>query len=354
VILQFLASLALLAANAFFVAVEFALVGARRTKLEPLAEEGRRSARLALDAVGRLNLQLAGAQLGITMASLLLGYVAEPLAEHLLAGALGVTGLPDGARHALAVGIGLTVVVFLHMVLGEMVPKNIAIAAPERTLLLLALPNRAYLWLFRPVIAVLNVLAVSAVRLLRVEPRDELAASHTAEELALMVAESHEEGLIEDFAHDLLAGVLDFGGTTAGEVMVPRSEIVSIARTTSAADIEALVVERGYSRLPVFAATADEPLGFVHSKDLLSLPVDAADRPVPAPLVRPLPVVGVDSDLEAVLRTMRRTRVHVALVADGAGTTVGLVTLEDLLEELVGDILDETDAPEAGAAEAEV
>ena len=343
---QLVASVLLLGANAFFVALEFALIGARRTKLEPLAADGRRSARVALAATGDLNMQLAGAQLGITVASLLLGYVAEPLMVHLFEGLTGRV-LPDSASHAVAFVIGLSIVVFLHMVFGEMVPKNVAIASPEATLLALALPNRIYLAVVRPVVRTLNLLATGLVRLLRVDPRDELEDTHTARELATMLAESHEEGLIEDFAHELLAGVLDFGGRTASEIMIPRDEIVGVERPTPVAAVEALVLDEGHSRLPVWGATHDEPLGFVHAKDLLTLPAEAAQRPVPLRLLRQLLVVRADRSLDDVLRDMRQARVHVALVVDERGATAGLVTLEDLLEELVGDIVDETDVDDA-------
>ena len=340
---QVLLAVAMLAANAYFVAIEFALVSSRRTKLEPLAEEGSRRARRALAATGDLNLELAGAQLGITMASLLLGFVAEPLVVHALEGVLGVTGLPEGATTAIAFLVGLSIVVFLHMVVGEMVPKNVAIAAPERTLLALMPLDRVYLAVFRPVVRLLDGLASLGLRVVRVERRDELGGTHTAQELAVMLAESHEEGLIEDFAHDLLAGVLDFGDRTAADVMVGRDDIVAIDRGTTVAEAEARIVAAGHSRLPVLGATPDEPLGFVHAKDLLAVEDDAVGRPVPARLVRPLPVVRADRALDEVLLAMRRTRVHVALVADEAGRTAGLVTLDDLLEELVGDILDEGD-----------
>lgn len=340
---QILFALAMLVANAYFVAIEFALVGSRRTKLEPLAEGGSRRARRAVVATGDLNLELAGAQLGITMASLLLGFVAEPLVVHALEDLFGFADLPEGVTAAAAFLVGLSIVVFLHMVIGEMVPKNVAIAAPERTLLALMPVDRAYLAVFRPVVRLLDGLASIGLRLLRVERRDEVGGTPTAQELAVMLAESHEEGLIEDFAHDLLAGVLDFGGRTAGDVMVGRDDIVAIDRGTTVAEAEARFVEAGHSRLPVLGATPDEPLGFVHAKDLLTVDDDAVGRPVPARLVRPLPVVRADRPLDEVLVAMRRTRVHVALVADEAGRTAGLVTLDDLLEELVGDILDEGD-----------
>src|SRR5690606_7465525 len=195
--LPLLAGVGLLLANGFFVAVEFAVLASRRTKLEAMAEDGSRAARLALRQLRHLNLQLAGAQLGITLASLLLGFVAEPALAHLLEDLFaGVVDLPDGVRHSIAFVIALLVVVFLHMVLGEMVPKNIAIAAPERTLLAVARLNQVYVWLARPVLAVLNGVANGIVRLLGVEPRDERTDAASAEELALMLSASREEGLI--------------------------------------------------------------------------------------------------------------------------------------------------------------
>lgn len=338
-----LLSVLLLFMNAFFVAMEFALVGARRTRLEPMADTGRRTARLALRQIGELNLQLAGAQLGITIASLLLGYVAEPLVVHLFESALGPLDIPGGLRHGIALGIGLSVVIFLHMVIGEMVPKNVAISAPEPTLLALAHPNRLYFLLFGPVVRSLNLLARMGLAILRVEPRESLAETHTPQELATMLSESHEEGEIEDFAHELLTGVLDFGERTARSVMVPVERIVSIDRSTSAAEAEARVIESGHSRLPVLDDETDEPLGFVHAKDLLALGAGAGHRPVPLRLIRRMPLVPPERSLSDLLRGMRRTGVHLALVTDRRGVTVGLVTLEDLLEELVGDIVDETD-----------
>jgi len=342
VIGQLVASIGLLAVNGFFVAVEFALVGSHRARLEPMAESGGRRARVALRSISELNLQLAGAQLGITIASLLLGYVAEPLVVHLFEGVFDQI-LPDGVSHALAFAAGLSIVVFAHLVFGEMVPKNVALAAPERTLLVLALPNQLYVVVFKPVIRLLNVMATGIARLLGVEPRDELGGSHTVIELSAMVAESHGEGLIEDRAHDLLAGVLDFGGRTVAEVLVPRAQMVTIDRQTTAAEAAALAGSAGLSRLPLVGATVDEPYGFVHAKDLLALPVEALGQPVPLRLVRQLLVVRVGRELDDVLRDMRRSRTHLALAMDEGGRTAGIVSLEDLLEELVGNILDETD-----------
>lgn len=341
----FAAAVALLLANGFFVAVEFAVVGSRRTKLQELAGAGDRRAERAMAALTDLNRELGGAQLGITMASLGLGVVAEPAVAELITPVVEITGVSEALAHSIALGIALVIVVFFHLVVGEMVPKNVAIVDPERTLLRLAPLDRAYLFLFGPIVAVLTALANGGLRLLGVRARRELAVGHTAEELALMVATSREEGVIEDFAADLMAGVLDFGGRDVSAVMVPRDQIASISIGTSVAEAERVVLERGHSRLLVTGRDLDDVRGFIHAKDLLTVPAEAASRPVPLRLVRRMLDVPCDRSLEDLLLGMRRARVHVAVVRDPDGRTAGLVTLEDLLEELVGDILDESDRP---------
>jgi len=341
--LALLATAALLLANGFFVALEFAVVGSRPTKLQAAADEGDRAAARALREVREVNLQLSGAQLGITMASLGLGFVTEPAVAELLSTPLEWIGLGVEVAHAIAVVVALVIVVFLHMVIGEMVPKNIALTEPERTLVRVTPLNRVYLAVFRPVIKVLNVFGNLGVRAFGIEPRDELTTAHTADELAVMLATSREEGEIEDFAADLMAGVLDFGGRTATEVMVPRAEVAYVARGATVTEAERVVLDRGHSRLLVVGRDLDDVRGFVHAKDLLTVAPEALDEPIPPALVRRMLVVPHDRSLEDLLLTMRRTRAHFAVVTGETGRTVGLVTLEDLLEELVGDIRDETD-----------
>jgi CBS domain containing-hemolysin-like protein len=337
-------SLAMLVLNGVFVALEFSLVASRRTKLEELAAGGSVAAGRALDASGDLSLQLAGAQLGITVASLVLGLVAEPAMAHLLGPVVGAVGLSGTAAHSLAVVIGLSVVVFLHLVVGELVPKSIALAGPERTLRWLSVPNAGYLFVCRPVVRVLNWMGNRGARLFGVQALDELSSTPTAEELTLMLGVSRDEGLIEDFAHELLTGVLDFGGHDVSSVMASREEIRAISLGTTVREAEALVVDSGHSRLPVQGAGGlDDVLGFVHAKDLLTVSAASAERPLPLRLVRRMLVVPVDRSLEDLLLAMRRARVHFALVTGADGATAGIVTLEDLLEELVGDILDESD-----------
>jgi CBS domain containing-hemolysin-like protein len=339
----FVVIIVLLAANGFFVALEFALLGSRRSRLEPLAEAGDKGAQRSLAAMRDLNAQLAGAQLGITVASLILGLVGEPAMAGLLEPVVEVLPfVPEGWTHAVGGIIGLVIVVFAHMVLGEMVPKNVSLAHPEGSLRALTVPNRAYLAVVRPLVWVLNVLSNVGVRAFGVEPRDELASAHTAEELAVLVATSREEGTIQGFAAELLSGVLDFSGREVASVMVPRDRICSVTATATPADAEAVVLAQGHSRLPVTGTGGiDDVLGFVHAKDLLQMPVAVLDRPLPPRLLRRMLVVPRERSLEDLLLAMRRSRVHFALVTEPDGTTAGIVTLDDLLEELVGDITDE-------------
>jgi CBS domain containing-hemolysin-like protein len=341
-------TLVLVLVNGFFVGIEFALVGSRRSRLEELAAGGNRRARSALEATSELNLQLAGAQLGITVASLGIGAVGEPAVAHLIESVLEPwVPLPSGVIHTFGFIVGLAIVVFLHMVVGEVVPKNLALAGPERSLLWMAPISRVYLRITGPLLWLLNSLANAGVRALKVEPRDELHTAHTASELAVMVAESHEEGLIEEFAHDLLAGVLDFGDRNVSSVMVPREQVVTVARGDTVNEVEQVVVRSGHSRLPVVDPDVDAVLGFVHAKDLLTLPEEDHDQPLPLRMVRRMLVVTRDRSLEDLLLAMRRARIHFAVVVDEERRTAGVVTLEDLLEELVGDIMDETDQNEA-------
>jgi CBS domain containing-hemolysin-like protein len=332
----------LLVANGFFVAVEFAVLASRRTRVEALAESGQRRARLALAAMRDLNAQLAGAQLGITMASLLLGFVAEPAFAELIESLIGdFVDLPDAVLHGIGFGLGLGIVVFLHILVGEMVPKNLAIAQPEQTLLWLVIPNRAYVVVFSPVVRVLNIAANAIVKLLGVEPRDELATSRSAEEIANIVSASRQEGLIADVEHQLLTGALDLGDRPVRAVMVPRDRVVAVPRSATPAEAEQVVTASGHSRLLVHGGDLDDVLGFLHAKDLLTVPAGARTLPLPLGRIRPVLVAAGDETLTAVLVAMQRARVHVAVIHEGA--TTGIVTLEDVLEALVGDIRDESD-----------
>ena len=338
----------LLIANGFFVAAEFAVIAARRAQLEGLAAEGDPRAKIALKSASELSFMLSAAQLGITMASLGLGFVGEPALAHLIESGLGFGGIPETALHSISFVLALGIVTFLHMVLSEMAPKNIAIADPEKTALWIAVPFRFYANLFRPFIAVFNAIANAGTRLLGVEVAEERADTHTAPEIRALVQESAKEGLILEFENRLLSGAIGFGERDAASVMIPRTEVTAIPATAAVADIEQVVVRTGHSRLPVYGRDLDSVLGFFHSKDLLNVPAENRHGPLPRRFIRRMVVAPESRKLHPLLFEMRRQRKHFALVVDEHGGTAGIVTLEDLLEELVGEIQDEHDASEVG------
>lgn len=325
----------LLAANGFFVAFEFALVATRPTRLQTRGRDGGLAVQFAVAAQRRLSQYIAGVQLGVTMASLGLGFVAEPSVTSLLEPVFGWA--PGSAQQAIAFAVAFALVIFLHTVLGELVPKALALAAEERALVLLAIPMRAFMFVFGPVVSVLNLLATGGLRLLRVQRRDELLAVHTADEIERMLEASAEEGLLEEEERRLLSGAIGIQDAPAAEVMVKRADIVMLRRTDTMADAEARVVGSGHSRLPMCGRDIDDVLGFVHAKDLLDASPDDRDRAVPLRLVRRMLVVGEGHSLAELLVSMRRTRMHVALVVDSDGRTVGMVTLQDVLNRLVGE-----------------
>lgn len=342
-------SFLLLLANGFFVGAEFAMIAARRTKIEQLAAQGDGKAKVALRSLRELSFMLAGAQLGITMASFGLGALAEPAIAHYLEGTLGsLIELPPGVLHSISFVIALTIVVFFHMVVGEMAPKNVAISKPVESALWIAFPFRFYVNIFRPFIYFLNALANGGVRVLGVEPTDELRSIHTTEEIGAMIAESARGGMIDKFEHRLLEGAIQFSERDAASVMVPRTDLVAVPLDVTPARLERLIVETGHSRLPIYAEDLDHVVGFFHAKDLLKVRSDERDRPISQGLIRQMLVVPESRRLHPLLLDMRRQRKHFALVIEEHGGTAGIVTLEDLLEELVGEIQDEYDAGELG------
>lgn len=343
------ATVVLLLANGLFVAAEFALTAARRSKMEQLASEGNARARAALASIRELSLMLAGAQLGITIASLLLGYISEPAIAHLIESGLEPwVGLPASVLHSISFVVALTIVVFLHMVIGEMAPKNIAIAEPERSALWLAAPFRLFVNFFRPFIHLLNLLANGILRLVGVEPVNEIHSAHSAEEIGAMISESHRGGMLDRFEHRLLSGAIMFRGLDAAAVMIPRTELTAVPLSATPSEIEKLVLETGLSRFPVYTEDIDSVIGFFHAKDLLRVTPKERDRPLPRRLLRQMLIVPESRKLHPLLFDMRRERRHFALVIEEHGGTAGVVTIEDLIEELVGEIRDEHDDSELG------
>jgi CBS domain containing-hemolysin-like protein len=334
---------ALLAANGFFVAAEFALLASRRSRIEQLAAEGDRSAQHALAGIRELSLMLAGAQLGITMASLGLGAVTEPAVHHALENLLGLAGIPDAVRSGIAFAIALAIVVFLHMVVGEMAPKSWAISHPERSALLLARPFRAFALVFRPFIRLLNLMANAVVRAFGVTPQDELAQVHAPSDLLLMVEESAREGMLAAEDESLLSRALDLSGLDAQAAMIPRPDVLAVSADVGVDELEQIASRTGRSRLPVYDRELDQIRGVLHVKDLLSLPAGERPATTAGSLARPALLTPESRPLEDLMLDMRQQRQHVAIVVDEYGAVSGLVALEDVLEELIGEFEDETD-----------
>ncbi|MEV4616748.1 hemolysin family protein [Kitasatospora sp. NPDC049258] len=336
-VLLLAASLLLLLGNAFFVGAEFAVISVRRSQIEPLAEAGDRRARTVLHALSNVSAMLAAAQLGITVCSLLLGALAEPTIANLVEGPFHALGVPDSLMHPLSYALALAVVVFLHMVLGEMVPKNIALAGPEKAALWLGPPLDRLARLLNPVIRVLNTFANAVLRLFKVQGRDEVASVYTTEQLLLLLTDSQEAGLLDRSRQERLEDALELGHRPITEVLLSPDQLVTVGTEVTAREIERLAVRTGFSRFPLVDADGIVR-GYLHVKDILE--VEDQDLPVPARLWRPVTVLRGGLPLDDALGAMRRDATHLAVVVDPDGRQLGLVALEDVLEELVGEVHD--------------
>ncbi|WP_405734259.1 hemolysin family protein [Streptomyces sp. NBC_01537] len=335
-VLQLFFAALLVLANGFFVGAEFALVSVRRSQIEPLAGKQRR-ARTVLHGLENLPQMMAAAQFGITICSLTLGAVAEPTVAHLLEPVFEAVHLPDQLIHPLGYVIALAVVVFLHLVIGEMVPKNLAMAAPEKTAMWLSPGLVGFARVFRPVIAVLGACARLVLRLFRVEPKDEVDAVFTSEELTLLVEDARAAGLLDDGEQERLEDALELGTRPVTDVLLQPASLVTVDASVTPRRVEDLTVSTGYSRFPVVAPDGAY-LGYLHVKDVLDL--EESDRPVPARLWRPMATLRAELPLDDALTQMRRAASHLATVADSGGRVLGLVALEDVLEMLVGEVRD--------------
>ncbi|GAA2010722.1 HlyC/CorC family transporter [Nakamurella flavida] len=374
----------LLGVSAFFVAAEFSLIAARRSVIEPLAVSSKR-ARATLKAMENVSLMMACAQFGITLCGVLLGALGEPAVASLLEPVFHDLGVPEGWLHPVALTVALLLVVSAHVALGEMVPKNIAIAGPEKTAMALAPPLQAVATMLGPIIRVLNFAANGIVRMLGREPKDEVASAFTREEVADLISESRAEGLLDADEHQLITSALDLDVAEVRTVLVPEDAVVTLAAGASPAEVERACQRTGFSRFPI--READGRLsGYLHIRDVVGRD-DDRDEPIPTERIRPLPVVSADTDLRTALDTMRRLGAHLAQVVvperatpvstgsspmtpggsaptaapadasapeshergaghDPAGTEpgdlLGVVMLEDVIETLIGEIRDAT------------
>ncbi|MFJ1653175.1 hemolysin family protein [Streptomyces sp. NPDC088337] len=333
-VIQLLFAALLVLANGFFVGAEFALVSVRRSQIEPL---GTARARQVLHGLERLPQMMAAAQFGITVCSLTLGAVAEPTVARLLEPVFAWLHLPSGVVHPLGYVIALAAVVFFHLLIGEMVPKNLAMAAPEKAALWLGPGLVAFARLCRPITVALGACAKGVLRLFRVEPKDEVEAAFTSVQLGRLVEDSRQAGLLDPEEQERLEDALELGSRPVTDVLLPPEALVTVGPSVTSAEIVALTARTGYSRFPV-AAPGGAFLGYVHVKDVLD--VEDAEQAVPQRTWRPMATLRAELPLDDALTVMRRAATHLAQVADASGTVLGLVALEDVLELLVGEVRD--------------
>ncbi|HZJ09254.1 MAG TPA: hemolysin family protein [Trueperaceae bacterium] len=335
--------LLLLAANAFFVAAEFAILAARRAQVEPKAKAGNGAAAIALYAMEHATLMLACCQLGITVCSLLILNVSEPSIHHLLQSPLQRLGLTAGATDGVTFVVALLLVSFLHVTLGEMVPKNLSFSRPDSSVLILAPPLVFIARLLRPVIRALDGTANAALRLVGVEPKSEATSAFTIDQVASIVAESKRAGILSDES-GTVSKAFEFTAKRAGDLAVPLARLVTLPRTVTPRQVEDAVARHGHSRYAVVDERGDLS-GYVHYKDVIAVSGAALDKPLPGRAVRPLATVASEAEAEDALGLMRSSGVHLAVIREPDGAAaLGVLFLEDIVEELIGEVRDASGA----------
>lgn len=336
-----LITVGLLLANAFFVGAEFAAMAARRSQLEPLADAGNKRAQVAVDAMQHTGVLLATCQLGITICSVLLGAISEAALHHALHPVMERVGVPHAFTDMTSLVLAILIVVYLHVVVGEMIPKNLAIAGPERSAMVLVPPLMWVMKVAKPLILAMDWVSKAFVRAMGIDPKDEVGAAFTAEEVQHIVTESHKEGLVEAEKYGLVGAALEFSDKDARDVAVRLDQLITVHDGATPDDIERLVAKHGFSRYPLTDSTGDLA-GYLHLKDVLYAEGDERSESVPRKRLRRMATVRPDDEVEDVLRTMQRTGTHVARVVGESGDVLGVVFLEDVIEELVGEVTDST------------
>ena len=341
--LSVLAILVLTAGTALFVAAEFSLTALERSTVDANARTGDRRDRFVQRAHRTLSFQLSGAQLGISITTLITGYLAEPVGARLLRGPLHAVGLSEKLADPLALTLALLIATSVSMVFGELVPKNLAVAKPVPTARATVPLQWFFSLVFSPVIKLTNGTANWILRRMGIEPADELASARTPAELVALVRNSARSGSLDEDTAKLVDRSLQFGERTAEELMTPRSKIEVLQSDDTVADLIAATTETGFSRFPIVAGDLDETVGIVHVKQMFTIPAELRASTRLAQLARPVPTVPSTLDGDAVMTQIRANGVQTALVVDEYGGTAGMVTVEDLIEEIVGDVRDEHD-----------
>ncbi len=330
----------LLIGNGFFVGAEFAVISARRAQIEPRAQAGSKPAQITIKAMERVSLMLATAQIGVTVCSLLILVISEPAVHSLLEAPLSSLGLSDAAVGGFAFTFTLVLVSFLHVVIGEMVPKNISFSVPERAALILVPLLYGMAWILRPIVVALNAIANFLLRLVGVKALDEANSAFTLEQVEDIVKHSTREGVLSDTS-GALSNTFEFTEKKVLDVTVPLARLVAFSETVTPREVEQAVAKYGFSRYPLRDEDANL-VGYLHLKDVLDLKVTEVDMPFPAKRIRTLISLPANMELEDALASMRRVGAHMARVFEGRGREMGVLFLEDILEELIGEVQDAT------------
>ncbi len=351
------AVLALVALNGFFVAAEFALVSVRKTRIEQLVAEGKGSAKAVQKALTHLDKYIAATQLGITLASLALGWVGEPALAHLIEGPMDFF-LPGAeaatVSHTIAIIIAFVIITSLHIVLGELAPKTVALQRAEGTAMFVTPPLEVFRLVFRPFIWILNSAGGLVVKIFGLDSTDEHSKVHSVEELEMLVTETRQAGFLDRDEEVLLRRVFDFGDKTARQVMTPRTEVMGVPEKASLTDLINMAADESFTRFPVYRHSLDTIIGVIHVKDLFQLlrnglPFDQSQQTFNlTQIMRPVLSVPDTVHVADLLAQMRSRQAHMAVIIDEYGGTAGIVTFEDILEEIVGEVRDEFDTKEGG------
>jgi len=346
-LLRIVAVFLLVIANGFFVAAEFALVSVRRTRIAEMVAQGHQGAKWVQKALENPDRVIAATQLGITLASLGLGWVGEPALAHLLNPVINLfpIDIQDEVSHSVASGLAFAIITFLHVVVGELAPKSIALQNPENTSLIVARPTIWTEWIFKPAIWALNGTGNFLLKLVGVKPASGHELVHSVEELKMLVTASAEGGVVESEESEILHAVFDFGELFVRQIMIPRTEILAYEADLMVTECVEIATQSTFTKFPVYDDVLDNIIGVVHIKDLLRALLDPLQKSRKVrTLIRETLFVPETLHVRSVLQLFRARRQHIAIVMDEFGGTAGLVTLEDLMEEIVGEVSDPFDA----------
>lgn len=336
-ILMVIVALVLVFLNGFFVLSEFSIVKVRRSKLEELVKEKKRNAKKALEITSKLDTYLSACQLGVTLSSLALGWIGEPAIAKILEVPLLEFGLSALIIHTLAFIIAFSIITLLHVVLGELVPKSIAIAIADKAVLWVAGPLHWFWVVFLPFIKIFDTLAAWALKLLNIKPAKEYEFMHSEEEIKFIASESQKGGILDEFETEIIRNAVDFSDTVAKEVMTPRKDMICLNKQKSYGENMQMLCEYKHTRFPYIDGSKDTILGMIHIRDIIQNELRGKKKELDA-FVRPMILVPENLSISKVLVMMNKERTHTALVVDEYGGTAGLLTMEDIMEEIIGEI----------------